>query len=105
MIKKILLGSIKIGAVLLLGQFPLGNSTLGAEFLKKIKTGCDFVVGPKFTELMNGYLAEVSAVLRNRKIKAEIPESGNSQLKAWVPPEAISKEESEAVQAILEREL
>lgn len=105
MIKKLILGVIKGGLVLALGQFPWGNSTVGGEFVRGVKFTFQSLVGSQFVELMSRYVTEISATLRGQKARAQVEKMPMPRLKAWVPPETISKEDSEAVQAILEREL
>lgn len=105
MIKKIFFGVIKTGIILALGQFPWGNSTVGGEFISGTQFVSQKVAGSQFVEMMSRYVTEISATLRGKKGRAQMEKISPPSLKAWVPPETISKEDSEAVQAILEREL
>jgi len=45
MIKSLILQTVKIGAVLVIGQMPYGKSTVGGEFVTLLKTGAEKAIG------------------------------------------------------------
>lgn len=105
MIKSLILQTIKICLILAVGQIPMGQSTVGGEFISKMKEFLEKSAGPKSTQKITSFFESLRENGSPETVR-EITSQGKfdlKKLKTWVPAENLDGDDSEQINKVLER--
>jgi hypothetical protein len=106
MIKSLILQTFKICLVLAIGQIPMGQPTVGGEFISVMKNLLEKSAGSKSVEKVTAFFESLRESSPQEKIR-EITGKRKlnlEKLKTWVPAENIDKDESDEINKVLERD-